>query len=170
MKQLLIDEFGGDLSLEVKKDAFIHIAFKPKETLAEFADRFYLEGQQLITSKQITAHEAYTTCAQAIKVNQLLCLHFKAHKAMLTSMKGIKTLLQDMHLTHTGAAIQENQATSSAGNTSCAPRILTMESQGQSKRQGCHNCGVVGHHLQVCTNLKVKGANPRSHAGKATST
>ena len=40
MKQLLIEKFGGDLSLEVKKDAFMHIAFKPKETLAEFADRF----------------------------------------------------------------------------------------------------------------------------------
>ena len=87
MKQLLINEFGGDLSLEVKKDAFMHIAFKPKETLAKFANRFYLEGQQLITSKQLTAHEAYTACAQALKVNQLLCLHFKAHKAMLTSMR-----------------------------------------------------------------------------------
>ncbi|KAJ9051683.1 hypothetical protein DSO57_1002382 [Entomophthora muscae] len=59
MKQLLIDKFGGDLSLEVKKDALIHIAFKPKETLAEVADRFYMEGQQLITSRQLTAHEAY---------------------------------------------------------------------------------------------------------------
>ncbi|KAJ9073518.1 hypothetical protein DSO57_1015654 [Entomophthora muscae] len=44
MKQLLIDEFGGDLSLEVKKDAFMHIAFKPKKTLAKFEDRFYMEG------------------------------------------------------------------------------------------------------------------------------
>ncbi|KAJ9062549.1 hypothetical protein DSO57_1009605 [Entomophthora muscae] len=44
MKRLLIEEFGGDLSLEVNKDAFMHIAFKPKETLAEFADCFYIEG------------------------------------------------------------------------------------------------------------------------------
>ncbi|KAJ9050460.1 hypothetical protein DSO57_1014119 [Entomophthora muscae] len=73
MKQLLIDKFGGDLSLEVKKDTFMHIAFKPKETLAEFADRFYMEGQQLITSFQLIAHEAYMACAQALKVNQLLC-------------------------------------------------------------------------------------------------
>ncbi|KAJ9072112.1 hypothetical protein DSO57_1030503 [Entomophthora muscae] len=108
MKQLLIDKFGGDLSLEVKKDAFMHIAFKPKETLAEFADRFFLEGQQLITSRQLTAHEAYMACAQALKVNQLLCLHFRAHKAMISSMKSIKTLLQDMHLIHSGAVVQEN--------------------------------------------------------------
>ncbi|KAJ9053701.1 hypothetical protein DSO57_1021762 [Entomophthora muscae] len=91
MKQLLIDKFRGDLCLEVKKDAFMHIAFKPKETLAEFADRFYLEGQKLIISCQLTAHEAYIACTQALKVNQLLCLHFKAHKAMLSSMKSIKT-------------------------------------------------------------------------------
>ncbi|KAJ9072948.1 hypothetical protein DSO57_1021708 [Entomophthora muscae] len=67
MKQLLIDKFGGDLSLEVKNDAFMHIAFKPKETLAEFADRFYMEGQKLITRRQLTAHEAYMACAQAEK-------------------------------------------------------------------------------------------------------
>ncbi|KAJ9053434.1 hypothetical protein DSO57_1024283 [Entomophthora muscae] len=38
MKQLLIDKLGSDLSLEVKKDAFMYIAFKLKETLAEFTD------------------------------------------------------------------------------------------------------------------------------------
>ncbi|KAJ9070197.1 hypothetical protein DSO57_1010891 [Entomophthora muscae] len=75
MKQLLIDKIGGYLSLEVKKDAFMYIAFKPKETLAEFSDGFYIEGQQLITSLQLTAHEAYMACAQALKVNQLLCLY-----------------------------------------------------------------------------------------------
>ncbi|KAJ9057704.1 hypothetical protein DSO57_1020039 [Entomophthora muscae] len=100
MKQLLINKFGSNISLEVKKDAFMHIAFKSKETLAKFADRFYMERQQLIMSRQLTSHEAYMACAQALKVNQLLCLHFKAHKAMLSSIKSIKTLLQDMHLTH----------------------------------------------------------------------
>ncbi|KAJ9078594.1 hypothetical protein DSO57_1005158 [Entomophthora muscae] len=96
MKQLMIEKFGGDLSLEVKKDAFMNITFKPNETLAEFADRFYMERQQLITSRQLTAHEAYMACSQAHKVNQLLCLHFKAHKAMFSSMKSIKMLFQDM--------------------------------------------------------------------------
>ncbi|KAJ9066351.1 hypothetical protein DSO57_1010561 [Entomophthora muscae] len=75
MTQLLIDNFGGELSLE-EKGTFMHIAAKPKESLAKFADRFYMEGQQLITSRQLTAHEAYMACAQALKVNQLLCLHF----------------------------------------------------------------------------------------------
>ncbi|KAJ9062517.1 hypothetical protein DSO57_1009864 [Entomophthora muscae] len=87
IKQLLIDNFGGDLSLEVKKDAIMHISFKPKETLAKFTDRFYLEGQQLITRRQLTAHEACMAFTQALKVNQLLCLHFKAHKAMLSSQR-----------------------------------------------------------------------------------
>ncbi|KAJ9056452.1 hypothetical protein DSO57_1032972 [Entomophthora muscae] len=185
MKQLLINEFGGGISLEVKKDAFMNIAFKPKETLAEFADRFYMEGQQLIMSRQLTAHEAYTACAQALKVNQLLytacaqalkvnqllytacaqalkvnqllytacaqalkvnqllytacaqalkvnqllCLHFKAHKAMLSSMKSIKMLLQDMHLTHSGAVVREVQATSNSGSSIRGPCILTMNLQ-----------------------------------------
>ncbi|KAJ9048089.1 hypothetical protein DSO57_1038520 [Entomophthora muscae] len=119
----------SDLSLELKKDAFMHIAFKPKETLAKFADRFYMEGQQLITSHQLTAHEAYMAFTQALKVNQLLCLHFKTHKAMLSSMKSIKILLQDMHLTHSGALVQENCAASTSGLSSRDPRILTMNLQ-----------------------------------------
>ena len=71
----------------------MHITFKAKEPLAEFADWFYVEGQQLITSRQLTPKEAYTACANALKVNQLLCLHFKAHKPSFNSIKGIKTLL-----------------------------------------------------------------------------
>ncbi|KAJ9052005.1 hypothetical protein DSO57_1038513, partial [Entomophthora muscae] len=45
MKQILIKKFGGDLSLEVKKDSFMHMAFKPKRTLSEFADCFCEEGK-----------------------------------------------------------------------------------------------------------------------------
>ncbi|KAJ9057232.1 hypothetical protein DSO57_1024565, partial [Entomophthora muscae] len=66
MKQLLIEEFGGNLSIEVKKDAFMHIAFKPKETLAEFSDCFYIEGQQLIISCQLTPWEVDTACSNAL--------------------------------------------------------------------------------------------------------
>ena len=52
MKNLLTKEIGSELNLEVKKDYFMHVAFKPKETLAKFAKHFYSEGQKLITTKQ----------------------------------------------------------------------------------------------------------------------
>ncbi|KAJ9064360.1 hypothetical protein DSO57_1031558 [Entomophthora muscae] len=42
MKEMLIAKFVTDLSLEVKKDAFICFAFKPKETLTEFTDFLYI--------------------------------------------------------------------------------------------------------------------------------
>ncbi|KAJ9067914.1 hypothetical protein DSO57_1034136 [Entomophthora muscae] len=93
IKEMLIEEFGGYLSLEVKKNAFVSIVFKPKEILVEFYDCFYIEEQQVITSQQLSIREVYITCPNDLKVNQLLCLHFKAHKPMLTSIKGIKTLL-----------------------------------------------------------------------------
>ncbi|KAJ9066692.1 hypothetical protein DSO57_1007192 [Entomophthora muscae] len=44
MKEMLIKEFGGDLILEVKKNAFMHIFFKSKKTLVEFADCFYMKS------------------------------------------------------------------------------------------------------------------------------
>ena len=131
----------------------MYIAFKPKETLDEFADRFYIEGQQLITSKQLQVKEVYTTCANALKVNQLLSLHFKACKVSLTSMKSIKTLLQDMHLTHPNPVVRE--AKSSTPRYKQTPQILALASSGKPKRQGCHNCDVVGHHSRVCPNPKV---------------
>lgn len=36
MRELLIAKFDGELSLEVKKNDFVRIAFKPKETLVDF--------------------------------------------------------------------------------------------------------------------------------------
>lgn len=68
MRALLITEFGGELSLEVKKDAFVHIAFKYKETLVELANQFYVEGQQLMTSQQITINEAFSACSAELKI------------------------------------------------------------------------------------------------------
>ncbi|KAJ9081612.1 hypothetical protein DSO57_1012728 [Entomophthora muscae] len=159
MKRLLIEEFGGDLSLEVKKDVFMYIAFKPKETLAEFANQFYIEGQQLITSCQLTPWEAYTVCSNALKVNQLLCLHFKTHKASLTSMKSIKTLLQDMHLTHGGTMVCKNKA-NNAETTSCTTCIMTLGSSGQSKRQGCHNCGQIVRNIPDTYSCVTKKLSP----------
>ncbi|KAJ9086630.1 hypothetical protein DSO57_1001912 [Entomophthora muscae] len=138
MKHLLIEEFRGDLSLEVTKDAFMHIAFKPKQILADFANCFYIEGQQLITSCQLTPQEAYMACSNALKVNQLLCLHFKVHKASLTSMKSIKTFLKDMHLTCWGTVVRENKA-SNARTTSCTPRIMTLGSGGQIRGKAVIN-------------------------------
>ncbi|KAJ9060053.1 hypothetical protein DSO57_1035000 [Entomophthora muscae] len=110
MKQLLIKEFGGNLILEIKKNYFMHIAFKHKETLDEFSDPPCIEGQQLITSCQLTPWEVYNECSNALKVNHLSCLHFKEIKASLTSMKSIKTLLQDMHLAHRGTVARKNKA------------------------------------------------------------
>ncbi|KAJ9084657.1 hypothetical protein DSO57_1022023 [Entomophthora muscae] len=168
MKRLLIEKFGGNLGLEAKKDVFMNITFKPKKILAEFADYFYIEGQQLITSCQLTPQEAYTACSNALKVNQLLCLHFKAHKNSLNSMKSIKTLLQDMHLTYGGTVVRKNKA-NNAGTTSCTPCIMTLVSSGKSKRQGCRNCGQISHHSCTCTNSWVEGCNPKEQAGKERS-
>ncbi|KAJ9081993.1 hypothetical protein DSO57_1008950 [Entomophthora muscae] len=133
MKQLLIEEFGGDLILEVKKDAFMNIAFKPKETLAKFADLFYIEGQKLITSCQLAPREGYTACYNALKVNQLLCLHVKVHKACLTSMKSIKTLLQDMRLAHRGTMFLKNKTISAC---------TTVEAAGLICQQGSKQAGL----------------------------
>lgn len=100
MRALLIAKFRGELSLEVKKDAFVHISFKPKETLVEFANHFYVKGQQLMTSRQITIVEAFSACSAALKVNPMMCFHFKSQKAIMRTMKDIKNLLMEMQLTH----------------------------------------------------------------------
>lgn len=44
---------------------------------------------------------------------------------------------------------------------------MDLDANGQPKQQGCHNCGIIGHHSHVCTNPKVEGADPRSQVGKA---
>lgn len=54
MSDLLIAEFGGEVSLEVKNDPFFYIAFNPKETLVEFENFFYVEGKKRMVSQKIT--------------------------------------------------------------------------------------------------------------------
>ncbi|KAJ9085442.1 hypothetical protein DSO57_1014093 [Entomophthora muscae] len=76
------------------------------------------------------------------------------------------TLLQDMHLTHSRAVVRENCAASISGLSSCGPLILTMNLQNPPQCQGCHNCGHIGHHSQVCTNPWVEGANSKEQTGK----
>ncbi|KAJ9066283.1 hypothetical protein DSO57_1011156 [Entomophthora muscae] len=73
-------------------------------------------------------------------------------------MKSIRTLLQDIHLTHSGEVVQKNCAASSSGLSSCGPCILKMNLQNPPRYQGCHNSGQIGHHSKVCTNHWVEGA------------
>ena len=155
MKALLISKFGDKLSLDVKKEAFTHIAFKPKETLKEFSSWFYLEGQQLMTSGHITIEEAYNACANALKPNEILCFHFKGHFQQLVGMKEIKVLLLDMYLTHTGPVLHSAPAATVAkpAGTTQLPILITDSKRTSCPGQvGCHNCGQPGHHSKNCTN------------------
>lgn len=69
MRKLLIAKFGGEFSLKVKKDAFGHIAFVPRETLVIFENKLYVKGQQLMISCQIIIAKAFSTCSAALKIN-----------------------------------------------------------------------------------------------------
>ncbi|KAJ9060052.1 hypothetical protein DSO57_1034999 [Entomophthora muscae] len=95
MKQLLIEEFDEDLSLEAKKDTFMQISFKPKKSLTEVADRFYVEGQQLITSKLVDVHEAYTVTVSST-MSGIIWPSLKAWKAqkLLASLTDLTDLDQ----------------------------------------------------------------------------
>lgn len=96
MHYLLIAGFGVEIILEVNKDAFVHIAFKPKENLAEFLNQIYVKVQQLVTSWWITIAETFFTCLDVLKINTILWFRFKSLKSNLRNMKNIKNLLIEM--------------------------------------------------------------------------
>ena len=138
-----MSDFANELTMDVKQDAFLHFAVKPKENLSEFASRFYLENQQLMTNCQITIKDAFFSCTQALKLNTLFCLHFQGQRASMCTTKDIKPTLKLMFLVNSGSILSQKQGDSSSGTTSSKPKMLALESKekDQPKQQGCHNCG-----------------------------
>ncbi|KAJ9055084.1 hypothetical protein DSO57_1007839 [Entomophthora muscae] len=59
VKNALLYKFGSIAWVTERKNEFLMISFRKDDTIADFADRFYLEVQILTSSGLLTVHDAY---------------------------------------------------------------------------------------------------------------
>ncbi|KAJ9070238.1 hypothetical protein DSO57_1010511 [Entomophthora muscae] len=71
-KSALLYEFGSIAWVTKRKNEFLMISFKKDETIADFADRFYLEAQILTGSGSLTVHNAHIALRAAVKPYEAL--------------------------------------------------------------------------------------------------
>ncbi|KAJ9048022.1 hypothetical protein DSO57_1039122 [Entomophthora muscae] len=71
-KSALLYEFGSIAWVTKRKNEFLMISFKKDKTIADFADRFYLEAQILTGSGSLTVHNAHIALRAAVKPYEAL--------------------------------------------------------------------------------------------------
>ncbi|KAJ9053066.1 hypothetical protein DSO57_1027842 [Entomophthora muscae] len=71
-KSVLLYEFGSIAWVTKRKNEFLMISFKKEETIADFADCFYLEAQILTGSGSLTVHNAHIALRTAVKPYEAL--------------------------------------------------------------------------------------------------
>ncbi|KAJ9066055.1 hypothetical protein DSO57_1013497 [Entomophthora muscae] len=66
-KQALLYKFGSIARVTEQKNKFLMIQFQKDESIAKFADQFYLEAQVLTGSGSLTMHDAHIALHSAVK-------------------------------------------------------------------------------------------------------
>ncbi|KAJ9076891.1 hypothetical protein DSO57_1021968 [Entomophthora muscae] len=71
-KSTLLYKFGSIARVTERKNEFLMISFRKDKTIADFANRFYLEAQILTSSGSLTVHNAHIALHAAVKPYEAL--------------------------------------------------------------------------------------------------
>ncbi|KAJ9051832.1 hypothetical protein DSO57_1001079 [Entomophthora muscae] len=71
-KSALLYKFGSIARVTKRKNEFLMISFRKDKTIADFANRFYLEAQILTVSGSLTVHNAHIALRAAVKPYEAL--------------------------------------------------------------------------------------------------
>ncbi|KAJ9048871.1 hypothetical protein DSO57_1030331 [Entomophthora muscae] len=71
-KSALLYKFGSIAWVTERKNEFLMISFKKDKTIADFANRFYLEAKILTGSGSLTVHDAHIALRAAVKPYEAL--------------------------------------------------------------------------------------------------
>ncbi|KAJ9073395.1 hypothetical protein DSO57_1016936 [Entomophthora muscae] len=71
-KNVLLYKFGSIAWVTERKNEFLMISFKKDETIADFADRFYLEAQILTGLGLLTVHNTHIVLNATVKPYKFL--------------------------------------------------------------------------------------------------
>ncbi|KAJ9077379.1 hypothetical protein DSO57_1017176 [Entomophthora muscae] len=66
-KNVLLYEFGSITQVTERNNEFLMTSFRKDKTIADFADRFYLEAQILTGSGSLTVHDAHIALCATVK-------------------------------------------------------------------------------------------------------
>ncbi|KAJ9070809.1 hypothetical protein DSO57_1003671 [Entomophthora muscae] len=78
ISKVLMDEFGSKGALNNQKIDFVEGGIRKGKTMQEFADRFYLEAQTLISLKATSFIDVKSALLNAVQPNKKLSLALKS--------------------------------------------------------------------------------------------
>lgn len=152
----LMEEYGSDVALSQRKMDFVNSAFKPGETISEFADRFYLEAQTLVSMDAATTTDVRNALIHAVSPNRELTIAIKGgiygaatvpdlvrHLKQFTTEFRVPVSAQRSRppVDSPRRPLEPSRQMNSSSTASAPPNTSTRT---------CYNCGKAGHLSRDC--------------------
>ncbi|KAJ9080282.1 hypothetical protein DSO57_1026705 [Entomophthora muscae] len=150
-KNALLYKFGSIAQVTERKNEFLMISFRKDETIAEFANYFYLEAQILTGSGLLTVHDAHIALHAAVKPYKAL------YQTLMSAFQDNCTLDSMVrYLNQCGDTFGPPNTGSKPCPVSSYPRLSEAPINNKSLSKPnitkviCHRCNQKGHYASSC--------------------
>ncbi|KAJ9053803.1 hypothetical protein DSO57_1020644 [Entomophthora muscae] len=151
-KSTLLYEFGSIAWVTERKNEFLMISFKKDETIADFADCFYLEAQILTGSGSLTMHNAHIALHAAVKpyeaLYQTLMLAFQDNCTLDGMVHYLRQCNDIFGPPNTGP--KSCPVPNYPGRLEAPANNNKSVSKSDITKVVCHRCNQKGHYASSC--------------------
>ncbi|KAJ9078757.1 hypothetical protein DSO57_1003615 [Entomophthora muscae] len=149
-KQALLYKFGSIARVTEQKNEFLMIQFQKDESIAKFADQFYLEAQVLTGSGSLTVHDAHIALRSAVKpYKALYCTLMPAFQDNCSIDGMVQYICQCVDTFGPPNALVKPRPLPTP--PACTEESRRFAPKAKMSKVTCHCCNCKGHYTNSCT-------------------